>query len=46
MHGRELRGQAVILNVYDLTPANDYLHDIGFGVYHSGTALFLCGILT
>jgi hypothetical protein len=39
MHGRELRGQAVILNVYDLSPANDYLFDIGFGVFHSGKSI-------
>ncbi|KAG8060032.1 hypothetical protein GUJ93_ZPchr0002g25932 [Zizania palustris] len=26
----------VLLNVYDLTPANDYLYWLGFGVFHSG----------
>jgi deubiquitinase DESI2 len=26
----------VVLNVYDLTPANDYFYWIGFGVFHSG----------
>jgi len=29
-------GSKVYLNVYDLSPANDYLHPIGFGLYHSG----------
>jgi hypothetical protein len=26
----------VVLNVYDLTPANDYFYWLGFGVFHSG----------
>ncbi|XP_039790793.1 deSI-like protein At4g17486 isoform X2 [Panicum virgatum] len=26
----------VLLNVYDLTAANDYLYWLGFGVFHSG----------
>jgi hypothetical protein len=26
----------VLLNVYDLTGANDYLYWLGFGVFHSG----------
>jgi hypothetical protein len=26
----------VLLNVYDLTSANDYLYWLGFGVFHSG----------
>ncbi|KAL6634861.1 hypothetical protein ACP70R_027532 [Stipagrostis hirtigluma subsp. patula] len=26
----------VMLNVYDLTPANDYFYWLGFGVFHSG----------
>nr|BAK06228.1 predicted protein [Hordeum vulgare subsp. vulgare] len=26
----------VLLNVYDLTPVNDYLYWLGFGVFHSG----------
>lgn len=29
-------GTKVYLNVYDLSPANDYLHPIGFGLHHSG----------
>jgi hypothetical protein len=27
------------LNVYDLSPANDYLHPIGFGLHHSGVEI-------
>ncbi|KAK4257364.1 hypothetical protein QN277_006961 [Acacia crassicarpa] len=26
----------VVLNVYDLTPLNNYTHWIGFGIFHSG----------
>lgn len=26
----------VILNVYDLTPMNEWVHPIGLGAYHSG----------
>ncbi|CAL5186788.1 unnamed protein product [Lathyrus oleraceus] len=26
----------VVLNVYDLTPLNNYLYWLGFGIYHSG----------
>ncbi|KAI3741098.1 hypothetical protein L1987_58765 [Smallanthus sonchifolius] len=38
---RELRdgesGEALLyLNVYDLTPVNDYLYWLGFGIFHSG----------
>jgi hypothetical protein len=29
-------GTPVLLNVYDLTPVNDYLYWLGFGVFHSG----------
>ena len=36
MHGRQLKGLPIVLNVYDLSPANDILHNIGFGLYHSG----------
>jgi deubiquitinase DESI2 len=28
--------EKVFLNVYDLTPANDYLWELGLGVHHSG----------
>lgn len=29
----------VLLNVYDLSPANDYLYPIGFGLHHSGVEI-------
>uniref|UniRef100_A0A453CQ20 PPPDE domain-containing protein n=1 Tax=Aegilops tauschii subsp. strangulata TaxID=200361 RepID=A0A453CQ20_AEGTS len=29
-------GAAVVLNVYDLTPINDYLYWFGLGIFHSG----------
>jgi len=29
----------IILNIYDLSPANDCLHPVGFGVYHSGVEI-------
>lgn len=32
-------GTKVYLNVYDLTPANDYLYPIGFGLHHSGVEI-------
>jgi len=32
-------GSVVILNVYDLSPANDCLHTIGFGLHHSGVEI-------
>ena len=34
--GRTRMGTKVYLNIYDLSPANDYLYPIGFGVHHSG----------
>eukprot|EP01051_Picozoa_sp_SAG22_P014267 SAG22_NODE_1705_length_3771_cov_1.831699_1_plen_88_part_10 len=34
--GRSFRGGAVMLNVYDLSPANDLLCTFGFGAHHSG----------
>jgi hypothetical protein len=36
--GNRNKGAAtpVVLNVYDLTPANDYFYWLGFGVFHSG----------
>lgn len=37
-HGgsRTRMGTKVYLNIYDLSPANDYLYPIGFGLHHSG----------
>lgn len=29
-------GDQVVLNVYDLTPANNYSYWFGFGIFHSG----------
>lgn len=37
--GRTRMGTKVFLNVYDLTPANDYLYPIGFGLHHSGVEI-------
>jgi hypothetical protein len=34
--GRASLGTKVYLNVYDLSPANDYLYAIGLGLHHSG----------
>jgi deubiquitinase DESI2 len=31
-----LKGTKVFLNVYDLSPANEYLYPIGLGLHHSG----------
>ncbi|KAM0007505.1 putative PPPDE peptidase domain-containing protein [Helianthus debilis subsp. tardiflorus] len=31
----------VYLNVYDLTPVNDYLYWVGFGIFHSGIEVVL-----
>lgn len=36
---RAFRGDRVYLNVYDLSPANNYVHDFGVGVYHSGVSV-------
>lgn len=33
---RRRRGKTVYLNVYDLSPANDYVYSVGLGVFHSG----------
>lgn len=33
---RTRMGMKVCLNVYDLSPANDFLYPIGFGMHHSG----------
>jgi len=32
-------GTKVFLNVYDLSPANDVLYNIGFGLHHSGVEI-------
>jgi len=32
-------GTKVILNVYDLSPINDYLYTIGFGLHHTGVEI-------
>ena len=29
----------VLLNVYDLSPANEYLYPIGFGLHHTGVEI-------
>ena len=33
------RSVVVVLNIYDLSPANDYLYPIGFGLHHSGVEI-------
>ena len=35
-NARTRHAEPVYLNVYDLSPMNDYTFDIGFGIYHSG----------
>jgi len=37
--GRTKMGTKVILNVYDLSPINDYLYTIGFGLHHTGVEI-------
>merc|ERR1712183_1056660 len=32
-------GTKVVLNIYDLSPINDYLYTIGFGLHHSGVEI-------
>jgi hypothetical protein len=34
-----IQGTKVILNVYDLSPANDCLYPLGFGLHHSGVEI-------
>lgn len=37
LSGRIKKNQAsLFLNVYDLTPVNDYLYWFGVGIFHSG----------
>mmetsp|Transcript_17721 Transcript_17721/g.34367 ORF Transcript_17721/g.34367 Transcript_17721/m.34367 type:complete len:255 (+) Transcript_17721:115-879(+) len=37
--GRTRMGTKVLLNVYDLSPANDYLCAVGLGLHHSGVEI-------
>jgi len=37
--GRTRMGTKVILNVYDLSPANDCLYSVGMGLHHSGVEI-------
>mmetsp|Transcript_41442 Transcript_41442/g.70963 ORF Transcript_41442/g.70963 Transcript_41442/m.70963 type:complete len:253 (+) Transcript_41442:150-908(+) len=37
--GRTRMGTKVILNIYDLSPANDFLYSIGMGLHHSGVEI-------
>ncbi|KAL7581550.1 hypothetical protein ACA910_022113 [Epithemia clementina (nom. ined.)] len=37
--GRTRVGTKVVLNVYDLSPANEYLYPVGFGLHHSGVEI-------
>mmetsp|Transcript_5011 Transcript_5011/g.5805 ORF Transcript_5011/g.5805 Transcript_5011/m.5805 type:complete len:130 (+) Transcript_5011:128-517(+) len=36
---RTSHGVEIVLNVYDLSPANEYAYPIGLGVYHSGVEI-------
>jgi len=36
---RKFRGSKVVVNVYDLTPANGYTYDFGVGAFHSGVVV-------
>ena len=37
--GRKTAPSQVYLNVYDLSPANDYLYSVGLGLHHSGVEI-------
>eukprot|EP00542_Grammatophora_oceanica_P009325 CAMPEP_0194045602 /NCGR_PEP_ID=MMETSP0009_2-20130614/16886_1 /TAXON_ID=210454 /ORGANISM="Grammatophora oceanica, Strain CCMP 410" /LENGTH=281 /DNA_ID=CAMNT_0038690487 /DNA_START=6 /DNA_END=851 /DNA_ORIENTATION=+ len=37
--GRTRMGTKVFLNVYDLSPSNDFLYPIGLGLHHSGVEI-------
>lgn len=37
--GRTRMGTKVILNVYDLSPANDCLYPVGCGLHHTGVEI-------
>mmetsp|Transcript_33188 Transcript_33188/g.80286 ORF Transcript_33188/g.80286 Transcript_33188/m.80286 type:complete len:300 (+) Transcript_33188:18-917(+) len=37
--GRTRMGTKVILNVYDLSAANDFLYSVGMGIHHSGVEI-------
>mmetsp|Transcript_15982 Transcript_15982/g.24156 ORF Transcript_15982/g.24156 Transcript_15982/m.24156 type:complete len:244 (+) Transcript_15982:67-798(+) len=37
--GRTRMGTVVLLNVYDLSPANEYLYSMGMGLHHSGVEI-------
>mmetsp|Transcript_6857 Transcript_6857/g.7823 ORF Transcript_6857/g.7823 Transcript_6857/m.7823 type:complete len:234 (+) Transcript_6857:93-794(+) len=37
--GRTGMSSKVLLNVYDLSPANDYLYSVGFGLHHTGVEI-------
>ena len=39
MRGPSTSKEMVYLNVYDLHQANDYLHPLGVGAYHSGVEI-------
>lgn len=37
---RVRHAEPVLLNVYDLHPANDWVYPLGLGAYHSGIEVF------
>mmetsp|Transcript_4838 Transcript_4838/g.11568 ORF Transcript_4838/g.11568 Transcript_4838/m.11568 type:complete len:226 (+) Transcript_4838:94-771(+) len=36
---RKFRGSTIVVNVYDLTPSNNYTFDFGVGAFHSGVVV-------
>lgn len=38
--GRKRAPEPVFLNVYDLSPGNDYLYPVGLGAFHSGVEVY------